>query len=97
MGKFSSWLNPQKRQEPKHYSNQLEEMDLAFLIQNSETFFRGGFDSFSEFRGLSTLFGYENLLAQVQRSPYHFATEVILVAFIIYILLAKRSYDPQKK
>ena len=34
---------------------------------------------------------------EVEDSPVHFATEVALVAFILYILLFKRSYDPQKK
>jgi len=69
---------------------------LAFLIQgagHSEGFLDDSFiTSF-----LRPVFDYENVLSQVKRSPYHFATEVVLIAFIIYILLAKRSYDPQKK
>lgn len=70
---------------------------LAFLIQGAGDSGEGFLDDSFISSFLKPVFDYENVLSQVKRSPYHFATEVVLVAFIIYILLAKRSYDPQKK
>jgi len=69
-------------------------MVSAFFNSSSGKFFVDVDYFFSLIR---EVFGYENLVKQFQKNPYHFATEIVLLAFIIYILLAKRSYDPQKK
>ena len=37
------------------------------------------------------------LSTQCEKNPAHVAIEAVLLLFIAYILLAKRSYDPQKK
>jgi hypothetical protein len=37
------------------------------------------------------------LSSQCEKNPAHVAIEAVLLLFIAYILLAKRSYDPQKK